>query len=138
MPHSFNKHLYHITFATKNRERNLHHNLRKRLCPYIHITINNSFGQSYIVNGVDDHLHILCEIKAKHSVAEAIRKIKSETSKWISREFGEAFQWQEGYYSFSVSQSQIQKVYQYIERQEEHHRAVTFDEEYQSFLQRHS
>ena len=84
MPHSFNKHLYHITFSTKKREVNLHPKVRKRLFPYIFTMINNNFGQAYIVNGVADHLHILCEVKPKIAFSEVIRKVKIHAQRtWL-------------------------------------------------------
>ena len=90
-----------------------------------------------IVGGMIDHVHALCQIPAKISPAEAVQKIKANSSRWLRGDKGRRhFQWQESYGAFTVSPSQVDSVYRYIARQEEHHRRKTFAEEYREFLKR--
>jgi REP element-mobilizing transposase RayT len=92
-----------------------------------------------IVNGTADHVHELLGVPATRSVAEVIRIVKANSSKWVHEEYSHHhdFGWQSGYGAFSVSQSNVETVRQYIADQEEHHRTVSFQEEYLAFLKRH-
>jgi putative transposase len=73
------------------------------------------------------------------SVADALRTIKSCSSKWIHETFPwhRGFAWQAGYGAFAVSYSNVPKVESYIRNQAEHHRVATFQEEFVAFLERH-
>ena len=138
MGHSYYLNTYHIIFATKTREASLNNELQLRLYPYMSALINQQFGFTRILNGTDNHIHILCDIPPKHAISNILRQLKSETTKWVNREkiIACKFSWQEGFSCFSVSRSQIDAVYKYIEHQKEHHKHITFQEEYQLFLQR--
>jgi REP element-mobilizing transposase RayT len=91
------------------------------------------------IGGVSDHVHILAKIKPAIAVSEMLAKIKANSSKWINdhkiklRKFG----WQEGYSAFTVSESQVPCVREYIRSQPEHHRKQTYQEEFMALLQRH-
>ena len=86
-----------------------------------------------------DHLHLLVGWRTDETIANLLRNIKSRSSAWVHQTFSDAqsFHWQEGYSVFSVSQSQVAKVRQYIQTQPEHHRKQTFKEEYIEFLRAH-
>jgi putative transposase len=89
------------------------------------------------VGGVQDHVHLLLGLRATHCLADVVRDIKANSSRWandLARERG--FQWQEGYGGFTVSAQLTAQVRDYIARQEEHHRTRTFQEEYIEFLKR--
>ena len=139
MGHSYVLNNYHIIFSTKGKSKILNEDIQKRLYPYLAKIINESFGKTSIINGVEDHLHILATIDAKHSISDVLRTIKSESSKWINSNFDIVgkFQWQTGYGCFTVSTSQFQSVYDYINNQKEHHRHITFREEFKNFLDKH-
>lgn len=83
-----------------------------------------------------DHIHILFSIKPNCLLSDLIRDIKANSSKWVnSKQFTKGkFQWQEGFGSFSVSQSQQDKVIEYIDTQERHHQKLSFKQEYLEFL----
>lgn len=70
------------------------------------------------------------------AIADLLEEVKTETSKWIKTKGPEFrnFHWQKGYGAFSIGQSQVGAVKQYIHSQKEHHRRVTFQEEYREFL----
>jgi REP element-mobilizing transposase RayT len=91
------------------------------------------------VGGIEDHVHLLFSLSRTRTVAQVVETMKTSSSKWIKAK-GPAvaqFHWQTGYGAFSVSQSNANAVVQYIQNQAEHHRKVTFQEEYRKFLQRY-
>jgi len=92
-----------------------------------------------IINGTADHVHILAKLRQDKAISKAIGELKANSSGWISRMFKDAagFAWQEGYGAFTVSESLLSKVHRYIERQEEHHRSVSFLEEFKVILKAH-
>ena len=91
------------------------------------------------VGGIADHVHLLLSLPATMPVAKAMQLVKGGSSKFVHETFTEqrAFAWQEGYGAFSVSISHVEETVAYIQRQEEHHRKKTFEEEFRSFLQKH-
>ena len=86
-----------------------------------------------------DHIHLLASLTREISVAEALRVIKTNSSKWIHETdpTRSGFAWQSGYGAFAVSYSHLGRVEAYLARQTEHHRTMTFQEEFRSFLERH-
>src|SRR5437899_11171893 len=97
------------------------------------------YGEALRVGGVADHVHILTTQPRTLSQAQMIEGVKKPSSKWIKalevRYRG--FFWQLGYGAFSVIPSQLDAVLQYVETQEEHHRTLTFQDEYRELVQRH-
>ena len=92
------------------------------------------------IGGIDDHVHLVIGIPASLAVSKAVQVIKGASSKWIHETFPELvrFQWQDGYGAFTVSKSQLNEVVHYVARQREHHKALTFQDEYKAFLQKHA
>jgi REP element-mobilizing transposase RayT len=91
------------------------------------------------IGGIEDHVHLLLKLKPTHTIADFVRVLKANSSKWINDErlTEERFAWQEGYSIFTVSQSQVETVRQYLQRQEEHHAARSFSDELQQLCERH-
>jgi putative transposase len=139
MPQSLSKVIIHVIFSTKNREPWLDSTIRPRMHAYLATICRDLGGEASRVGGVADHVHILTTLSRTLSQAQMIEAIKKPSSKWIkaldARYRG--FFWQRGYAAFSVSPSQLDAVLQYVERQEEHHRTRTFQEEYRELLRRH-
>ena len=125
-------------FAVKGRENLLQKPWRDEVFRYIAGIIKGRDQKPIIVNGVADHVHVFVGLKPSVCVSELVRDIKNNSSKFINdqRFLKGKFSWQEGYGAFSYSHSQIENVYNYIDKQEEHHRKKTFREEYLDFLQR--
>jgi REP element-mobilizing transposase RayT len=125
-------------FAVKGRENLLQKPWRDEVFRYIAGIIKGRDQKPIIVNGVADHVHVFVGLKPSVCVSELVRDIKNNSSKFINdqRFLKGKFSWQEGYGAFSYSHSQIEIVYNYIDKQEEHHRKKTFREEYLDFLQR--
>jgi putative transposase len=90
------------------------------------------------VGGVDDHVHILLSLPSSMTIADAMREIKSESSRWMREEAGvPKFAWQEGYGAFSVGCAQVEETVAYIARQAEHHKRRDFQAEFLAFLEKH-
>jgi putative transposase len=136
---SFTQLTYHVVFATKYRRPTITAAIQERLYEYIGGTLRAKKGQLIEIGGVKDHVHLLARLSPAIAVADVVRDIKANSSKWMNEQPAAAhtFEWQKGYGAFTVSYSQISAVEQYIQNQEEHHRTRSFQEEYIEFLKRH-
>ena len=92
--------------------------------------------KALIVNGTSDHVHMLVRLRPVQAVAEVVRTVKANSSRWIRENRKTDFAWQRGYGAFSVSESSVPCVSRYIARQEQHHKQRTFQEEYVAFLKK--
>jgi REP element-mobilizing transposase RayT len=138
MSQSLSKILLHLIFSTKHREPLIAVNIRPRLHAYIVGILDNLKSPSLQTGGVDDHVHILCALSRTLSPAELLEEVKKSSSKWMKADGGVAgFAWQAGYGAFSIGESQTDAVIHYIQNQDEHHRKVTFQDEFRRFLQRY-
>jgi len=138
MPSSYCPLAVHIIFSTKDRYRWLEENMCGDVFAYINGIIREIKGDPIITNGVEDHVHILCLMPRDSSLAEFVRTIKSCSSKWVHEKKTPIFGWQTGCAAYSVSLSQIPRIRDYVAKQEEHHKRVSFEEEWQSLLEAHS
>ena len=128
---------YHLVFSTKDRRALIVPEWRERLHAYMGGILNNMGAFPQAIGGVADHVHLLVGLKATHCLADVMRDLKRGSSEWVHDTIGErAFAWQEGYGAFTVSANVRDGVRLYIARQEEHHRTLTFREEYLEFLRR--
>jgi REP element-mobilizing transposase RayT len=128
---------YHLVFSTKKREPLISGQWRARLHEYLGGTINRLGAQVETIGGTADHVHLLVELRATHTLSDLVRELKKASSVWGHEELGlESFAWQEGYATFTVSASGREKVRSYIQNQEEHHRHRGFLEELRILLQR--
>jgi putative transposase len=137
MPSTHTCLLYHLVFATKNREPFILKEWRDRLHEYLGGAVRGLGGTPQGVGGVGDHVHILVALKPTQCLSDFIRELKKASSIWITATYHvPAFQWQEGYAAFTVGASARASVQQYIANQEEHHRHRSFREELIDFLQK--
>jgi REP element-mobilizing transposase RayT len=127
----------HLIFSTKNRFPFLSDKkLRNDTNAYLAKMLRNHDCETLMVNGVEDHTHALFALSRTHSIASVVKEIK-RTSSAFAKELSPTlakFHWQNGYGAFSVSQSNLDETIRYIETQEEHHKRVTFQDEYRAFL----
>src|SRR5689334_14386605 len=139
MPQSFACLHYHLIFSTKNREPALSADLRPRLFEYFGGILRAHGGCPVAAGGVEDHVHLLAGLSREMAVAEALRLLKANSSKWMHDAAAgpTGFAWQTGYAAFTVSLSQLGAVKAYLARQEDHHRTQTFQDEYRALLRRH-
>ena len=128
--------IYHIVFSTKHRERTLIKDHRRRLFAYIHQLLTNKNCHLYRINGVEDHLHILTHIHPTIAIANLVKDIKLSSGDLIKEEgiFPDFQGWQDGYGAFSETIKAKERLMNYIKNQEEHHRTISFFEEYKSLL----
>src|SRR5579859_657621 len=140
MPGTYHNLKFHLIFSTKHREPWLKNDIRPRIHDYLGGIIRGEKGALLEIGGVADHVHILFGWRTDESIATLVRNLKANSSRWIHETFPALrdFAWQEGYGIFSVSQSQVPAVQNYIQRQEQHHQIKTFREELLAFLRTHN
>ncbi len=130
---------FHCVFSTKERRPFITPELQTRLWPFLGGIARQNQMKAIEVGGVQDHVHILLSLPSTMAVAKALQLIKGGSSKWIHETFPEhrTFAWQDEYGAFSVSVSQLDKTIEYIRGQAEHHRKMTFQEEFLALLKKH-
>ena len=136
MSHTAGNLLLHLIFSTKDRRPLITAEIRTDLFAYLGGIIREMHGTALIVNGTTDHVHMLIRIRPAHATAEIARVVKTNSSRWLHEKWNVRFAWQTGYGAFSVSESNAPAVSRYIAMQEEHHKKVTFKEEYVVFLKK--
>jgi len=131
--------LVHVVFSTKYRQPLMSDEWRDDLFAYIGGTIRDHKASLLKSGGMEDHVHLLIKFHPTFSISSTIQLLKANSSKWINerKKTKRKFQWQLGYGAFSVSQSMVDTVKEYIANQEEHHRTLTFQDEYLAFLRRY-
>lgn len=136
MSNTYSQISIHGVFAVKNRENLINTNWRDELYRYISGIIKSTNATSLAVGGWKDHVHVFFGMPVTVCIADIMRLIKANSSKWINENkfVKDKFQWQSGYGAFSHSRSQRDKVINYIMTQEEHHRIKSFREEYLKML----
>ena len=138
MAHSYTNINVHIIFHVKRKSCVMKDEDLSRIFQYIGGIGREVSGHMYKVGGMPDHIHLLTPLPIISSLSDFVRIIKTNSSKWIkgiSEEY-KRFAWQEGYGAFSVSESNKQAVIQYIEKQQEHHKIRTAEEEFIMFLEK--
>lgn len=136
MANTYTQLYIHCVFAVKYRASMLHADWDSRLRLYITAIVQNNGHKMLAINNVPDHLHMLVGLNPKQSISDLMRLVKGDSSEWInSNTLTKArFNWQEGYGAFSHSKSQVDAVVKYINNKQEHHRKVSFLEEYKKML----
>ena len=136
MANTYTQLYVHIVFAVKGRGNLVSHSWKEELYKYITGIITNKNQKLMIVNGMPDHIHLLVGFKPDCSLSDLVRDIKANSSKFINEKkwVPGKFEWQTGFGAFTIGQSQIDRVVNYILTQEDHHKKKTFREEYVEFL----
>jgi REP element-mobilizing transposase RayT len=138
MAHTFTNLLAHVIFSTKDRLPLLTPDLRPDMLAYLGGIAWKLHARVIESNARPDHVHCLLSLPPTLAVAEALRVLKSNSSLWMHETRGRTkFAWQTGYGAFSVSQSNVSAVVEYIRNQDRHHHKVSFQEEFIAFLKRH-
>jgi len=129
MPDALTNLVYHLVFSTRHRAPSIPDVLRERLYEYMGGIIREKRGILLEIGGMPNHVHLLVRFRADTSIAEMLRTIKANSSKWMNETIPgpKSFYWQTGYGAFSVSQSQIATICGYIQRQAEHHAKTSFE-----------
>ncbi|MGA2061756.1 MAG: IS200/IS605 family transposase [Thermoguttaceae bacterium] len=140
MPQSLANVLVHIVFSTKERRALLQvPDLRNAMHRYLVGISANLECPAIIAGGATDHVHLLANQSRTITLAEWVKELKRASSLWAKKKSRQwnVFQWQAGYGAFSVSQSQKVRVREYIRTQEEHHRKISFQDEFRQILKKH-
>jgi REP element-mobilizing transposase RayT len=140
MPQSLHCKYGHIIFSTKKREPTISDDLKIRIYEYLGGIVRGLDARAVEINGTANHVHLL--IRESKTVADIdfIRQVKGDSSRWINQTFGGRthFSWQDGYGWFSVGPADVDAAAAYVCSQEEHHRTVTFEEEFRMFLRKYN
>jgi REP element-mobilizing transposase RayT len=138
MPGTFSQIYIQVVFAVKGRESLIHKEWEERLYQYITGIVRTKEQKLIAINGMPDHIHVLIGMKPSCCLSDLVREIKKSSNDFINQKRLSKFRfrWQEGYGAFSYSHSQIDAVAKYILNQKEHHKKVTFKQEYIDFLKK--
>jgi REP-associated tyrosine transposase len=137
MSHTYTNLLTHVIFSTKDREPLIIAALHDDLLAYMGGILREIGGALRAANARPDHVHLLCSLPPTVAISDALRLVKTNSSRWVHRSRNYAgFEWQTGYGAFSVSHSLAPSVTRYIGEQEKHHRRMTFQEELIAFLKK--
>ena len=136
MSHSFNKIWIHAIWSTKDRSPLIDPKVDSLIFEYMNKQFVNEGCPVRIINGTSDHVHCLFLLNPTKSIADIIKQVKGSTAHFINEQniITAKFSWQTGYGSFSVSESVVNKVFEYIKNQKQHHAKKSFQEEYNDFL----
>jgi REP element-mobilizing transposase RayT len=139
MPHSLAEVFIHIVFSTKNRVPLIQPEIENSLHAYLS-SICRALGSPAVqIGGVEDHVHMMSKLSRTVAICDLLEEIKKRSSKWLKDKDPvlRDFSWQNGYWAASVSKPDVPRVIDYIENQRQHHRRVSFREEYLEILREH-
>ncbi len=136
MSHSLNKIWLHIIFSTKERYPLIEHNVESAIYLHLKEQMKKCGCIVRIINGMADHVHLLFLQNPIMAVIDSIKQVKGNTGHWVNEQnlIPEKFAWQTGYAAFSVSESQVDRVHNYIANQKVHHKKKSFQQEYDEFI----
>jgi putative transposase len=139
MAQSLSNVLLHLVFSTKHRRRWIDLAIEAELFPYVATICNTLRCPSHAIGAADNHIHIACSLSRTITVSKLVQEIKQDSSKWIKLKGPQLadFAWQNGYGAFSIGQSQLDDLRGYIRSQRDHHRRVSFQDEFRELLKRY-
>ena len=130
---------YHLIFRTKDSRKTINQEFARELYAYFVGIIRNKSCFLYRINGMEDHIHIFCDLHPSVALADFMRDIKTSTSLWLkySGKFPEFTGWAEGYAAFTYAWKDKEMIISYIKNQHEHHLNESYEEELRSLLIEH-
>ena len=136
MPQSLAKIYVHLIFSTKGREKVIPRHLHPELHDYMGGVLRGLGCTAVEINTEPDHAHLLFLLSRTETLGDIVRQVKTGSTEWLQRQLPilRNFHWQNGYGAFSVSQSNLAEVKEYICNQQKHHQVMSFQEEYRRFL----
>ena len=136
MPGTFSQIYIQIVFAVKGRDNLIATEWEEELYKYITGIVQKKEQKMLAINGMPDHIHFLIGMKPVCCLSDLVREIKKSSNDFIKEKkfVKHQFNWQEGYGAFSYSHSQFSNVISYIMNQKEHHKKMSFKDEYISLL----
>jgi putative transposase len=139
MAHTYINLLFHIVFSTSGREPLITVAMRLDVHAYLGGILRELDAIPIAIGGTADHVHLLTRLPANLALADCMRIVKTNSSRWIKERWPRQrkFAWQGGYGAFSVSESRRAAVIRYIQDQQQHHRRSTFQDEFLVLLKNH-
>jgi REP element-mobilizing transposase RayT len=133
---SYTQTSYHIVLRTHRSIPAIAEDYERDLYSYTLGFINNKGGHLYRIGGMPDHLHLFVSLPANLSMSKFVQELKIVTSKWLKANpnFPLFDRWSKEYAGFSYNLRDKNMIVGYIAKQKEHHRQVSFAEEYRQFL----
>ncbi len=138
MAQSLSKLYVHLVFSTKDRRDLIQKDLKNELHSYVAGILLNHDSHAININSVSDHIHILFNLSRTQTLSKIVGTIKTSTTCLIKEKGLTWCGWQSGYGAFSVSESQLQIVNNYISNQEKHHQTLSFQDELRELLRKHN
>jgi REP element-mobilizing transposase RayT len=140
MPHTASNLLVHFVFSTKQRIPAITPDIERDLHAYLGGIVREIGGKALIVGGTENHVHLLVRMSTTLPIADMVRVVKTNSSRWVHQKLikNRAFAWQAGYGASSVSESVAPNVITYISRQKEHHRKLSYQDEFRSILKKNN
>ena len=136
MSHTYSQNYLHVVFSTKERKKLIDKTMQVKLWSYMAGIARNHDFLVLSNGGMEDHVHLLLQLPPVLALSKAVGDLKANSSSWMG-DHGIPFAWQEGYGAFSVSASNLATVTRYIQDQENHHRKITFEDEFIALLRKH-
>ena len=136
MPNTYTQLHVQYVFAVKYRKAVLDTRWDEDLRKYITGIFQNHGHKMLAINNIDDHIHIFGGLNPKQSISDLMRTIKSDSSEWINKRglTTPKFNWQEGYSAFSYHRNDVDRIFKYVQNQQEHHKLITFPDEHKALL----
>ena len=131
--------LVHVVFSTKDRRNRITAVVESELHAYLGGICRNRESPALAIDGTENHVHLLISLSKNVALSDLMMTLKRDSSKWIKAK-GDVFRdfhWQDGYGAFSLGESQVRAVTDYIGGQKERHRTVTFEDELVVLAQRY-
>jgi putative transposase len=126
-----------FVFAVQGRRNVIPKEHKEEIHKYITSLVQSRNAKMLAVHCMPDHMHLFAGMKPSILISDFVKEVKVQSHAFIEKKkWLENFQWQEGYGAFSYSHSQIEKVCLYIQHQEEHHKKISFKDEYQVLLEK--
>ncbi len=137
---SYRQILYHLVFRTKNSRKTINQEHARELYGYIMGYIKNKKGFLYRINGMEEHIHILCDLHPSFALADFMRDMKSMSSGWMKEtgKFPKFEGWADKYAAFTYAWKDKDMIINYIKNQQEHHKKESFEEELKRLLKEFS
>ncbi len=139
MPQSLALVVVHVIFSTKERRPLPDPDTRPHLHAYLATIARNAGCEAYRIGGVADHVHLAIRLSRTITIADLVETLKTSSSKWAKTQSPDLadFSWQRGYGCFSVGPTDLDALCAYIDKQEEHHKTRTFQDEFRMFLKKY-
>ncbi len=137
MASTLTKLLLHVTFSTRHRDNLIDPGMEPELYAYIGGICRNMHSPLLAMGGTANHVHMLISQSKTVTLADIMLNVKRDSSKWLKDRGATRFQWQDGYFAFSIGESGVKALRTYIANQKAHHRAVEYQDEMRAFFQKY-